>query len=288
MLSSVFRWFSGRTRSRRLARYAIADALWSRTLAGLPFLLNWPQADLLRLRETATLFIAEKEFTTTQGLPLTDEMVISIAVQASVPVLELGIAWYRGWHGVVIYPGEFVIRKEVMDEDGVVHDVREEASGEAWEHGPVILSWEDIELGGAPPEPGAQPYNVVVHEFAHKLDMLNGESDGIPAFSSRLHADVDREQWADALYAEYEAFAGRCEQVPERRWDTDPILSLLDPYGAQHPAEFFAVASEVFFVEPVALLEALPSLYALLQAFYLQDPARRVLHAEQRQEGFLP
>lgn len=150
MLSSVFRWFSGRTRSRRLARYAIADALWSRTLAGLPFLLNWPQADLLRLRETATLFIAEKEFTTTQGLPLTDEMVISIAVQASVPVLELGIAWYRGWHGVVIYPGEFVIRKEVMDEDGVVHDVREEASGEAWEHGPVILSWEDIELGGAP------------------------------------------------------------------------------------------------------------------------------------------
>lgn len=288
MLSSVFRWFSGRTRSRRLARYAISDALWSRTLAGLPFLLNWPEADLVRLRETATLFIAEKEFTTTHGLPLTDDMVISIAVQASVPVLELGIAWYRGWHGVVVYPGEFVIRKEVMDEDGVVHDVREEAAGEAWEHGPVILSWQDIELGGALAEPGAKPYNVVLHEFAHKLDMLNGESDGIPAFSSRLHADVDREQWADALYAEYDAFAGRCEQVPQRRWGTDPILSLLDPYGAQHPSEFFAVASEVFFVEPVALLETLPSLYALLQAFYLQDPARRMLQAEQRQEGLLP
>ncbi|MCO5398071.1 zinc-dependent peptidase [Ralstonia soli] len=288
MLSSVFRWFSGRARSRRLARYAISDTLWSRTRIGLPFLQDWSDADLARLRETATLFIAEKEFTTAHDLPLTDEMVISIAVQASVPILELGMAWYGGWHGVVIYPGEFVIRKEVMDEDGVVHDVREEAAGEAWEHGPVILSWQDIELGSALAEPGAQPYNVVIHEFAHKLDMLNGESDGIPAFSSRLHADIDREQWADDLYAEYDAFAGLCEQIPERRWDTDPILALLDPYGAQHPAEFFAVASEVFFVEPVALLGTLPSLYALLQAFYRQDPARRVLHAEQRQEGFLP
>jgi len=280
MLSSVFRWFSGRARSRRLARYAISDALWSRTLAGLPFLLDWPEADLARLRETATLFIAEKEFTTAHGLPLTDEMVVAIAVQASVPILELGIAWYGGWHGVVIYPGEFVIRKEVMDEDGVVHHVREEAAGEAWEHGPVILSWQDIELGGALAAHDAQPYNVVIHEFAHKLDMLNGESDGIPAFSSRLHGSLDREAWADALYAEYDAFADRCDQLPEHRWATDPILALLDPYGAQHPAEFFAVASEVFFVEPGALLETLPALYALLQAFYLQDPARRTWHAE--------
>lgn len=280
MLSSVFRWFSGRARSRRLARYAISDTHWSRALAGLPFLQDWPEADLARLRETATLFIAEKEFTTAHDLPLTDEMVISIAVQASVPILELGITWFRGWRGVVIYPGEFVIRKEVMDEDGVVHNVREEAAGEAWEHGPVILSWQDIELGSAQAEPGAQPYNVVMHEFAHKLDMLNGESDGIPAFSSHLHAGIDREQWADDLYAEYDAFANRCEQIPEYRWDADPILSLLDPYGAQHPAEFFAVASEVFFVEPAALLDTLPALYALLQAFYLQDPARRMLLAQ--------
>jgi len=285
MLSSIFRWFSRRARSRRLARYAISDTHWSRALAGLPFLLDWPEADLARLRETATLFIAEKEFTTAHDLPLTDEMVISIAVQASVPILELDITWYRGWRGVVIYPGEFVIRKEVMDEDGVVHNVREEAAGEAWEHGPVILSWQDIKLGGALAEPGAQPYNVVMHEFAHKLDMLNGESDGIPAFSSRLHAGIDREQWADDLYAEYDAFADRCEQIPEYRWDADPILSLLDPYGAQHPAEFFAVASEVFFVEPAALLDTLPALYALLQVFYLQDPARRMLLAEQRQGG---
>ncbi|ANJ72747.1 zinc-dependent peptidase [Ralstonia insidiosa] len=286
MLSSVFRWFSGRARSRRLARYAISDTHWSHALAGLPFLLDWPETDLVRLRETATLFIAEKEFTTAHDLPLTDDMVISIAVQASVPILELGITWYRGWRGVVIYPGEFVIRKEVMDEDGVVHNVREEAAGEAWEHGPVILSWQDIELGGALAQSGAQPYNVVMHEFAHKLDMLNGESDGIPAFSSHLHAGIDREQWADDLYAEYDAFADRCERIPEHHWDSDPILSLLDPYGAQHPAEFFAVASEVFFVEPTALLDTLPTLYALLQAFYLQDPARRMLLAEQRQEGF--
>jgi Mlc titration factor MtfA (ptsG expression regulator) len=271
MLSSVFRWFSGRARTRRLARYAISDALWSRTVARLPFLHDWPRASLARLRETATLFIAEKEFTTAHDLRLTDAMVVSIAVQASVPILELGVEWYRGWRA-----GEFVIRKEVMDEDGVVHHVREEASGEAWEHGPVILSWQDIKLGGPLAAPDAQPYNVVIHEFAHKLDMLNGESDGIPAFSSRLHAGLDREQWADDLYAEYDAFADRCERTPERRWDADPILSLLDPYGAQHPAEFFAVASEVFFVEPAALQATLPALYALLQAFYRQDPAHRM------------
>jgi Mlc titration factor MtfA (ptsG expression regulator) len=288
MLSSVFHWLSGRARSRRLARYAISDGLWSRTLAGLPFLLDWPAADLARLRETATLFIADKEFTTAHDLPLKDEMVVAIAVQASVPILELGMAWYGGWHGVVIYPGEFIIRKEVMDEDGIVHNVREEAAGEAWEHGPVILSWQDIQLGSAMVVPDAQPYNVVIHEFAHKLDMLNGESDGIPAFSSRLHAEVDREQWADDLHAEFEAFADRCDQVPEYRWERDPILSLLDPYGAHHPAEFFAVASEVFFVEPAALLETLPSLYALLQTFYLQDPARRVLRAKPHREEDLP
>ena len=115
MLSSVLRWFSGRARTRRLTRYAISDALWSRALESLPFLLDWSDADLARLRETATLFIAEKEFTTAHDLPLTDDMVVSIAAQASVPILELGITWYSGWHGVVIYPGEFVIRKEVMD-----------------------------------------------------------------------------------------------------------------------------------------------------------------------------
>ncbi|CAJ0798108.1 Protein MtfA [Ralstonia condita] len=288
MFLSVFHWLSSRMRSRRLARYAIPDALWSRTLAGLPFLVDWSAADLARLRETATLFIAEKEFTTAHDLPLTDDMVVAIAVQASVPILELGMAWYGGWHGVVIYPGEFIIRKDVMDEDGVVHHVREEAAGEAWEHGPVILSWQDIQLGSGLAEPNTQPYNVVIHEFAHKLDMLNGASDGIPAFSSQLHTDVAREAWADHLHAAYDAFADRCEQVPEHRWGRDPVLSLLDPYAAQHPAEFFAVASEVFFTEPAALFERLPALYSLLQAFYLQDPARRVLQVGHHQDRCLP
>lgn len=189
MFSRLSQWLSRRARSRQLTRYAISDALWTRTLSGLPFLLAWPPAERARLRETATLFIAEKEFTTAHGLALTDEMVVSIAVQASVPVLELGIAWYRGWRGVVIYPGEFLIRGETMDEDGVVHDVRQEASGEAAANGLVLLSWQDIELGSVLAEPDMQPYNVVMHEFAHKLDMLNGEADGIPAFSLRLHAD---------------------------------------------------------------------------------------------------
>jgi Mlc titration factor MtfA (ptsG expression regulator) len=102
------------------------------------------------LRELATLFIANKEYSTAHDMELTDEMVVSVAAQACVPILKLGIEWYRGWHGIVLYPGEFVIRKTVEDVDRHrSHGVEEEASGEAWEHGPVILSWPDVASPGA-------------------------------------------------------------------------------------------------------------------------------------------
>lgn len=281
MLARLARLLHARSRQRKLRRYAIDDALWRQTVAALPFLQRYGGDDLAALRELATLFIADKEYSTAHELALTDEMVVSVAAQACVPILRLGLEWYRGWHGIVLYPGEFIIRRTVEDEIGLVHGVVEEASGEAWEHGPVILSWPDARLPGAGLDAAAdQPddtYNVVIHEFAHKLDMLDGEADGVPPFSRALHASVQRSQWAQTFDAEYRRFADACDAVPNAAWDEPdrlpPPMRVIDPYGAEAPGEFFAVASEAFFVEPAGLARHWPGLYGLLKAFYRQDPA---------------
>ena len=141
MLSKLTQWLGARRRHRALRDYAIDDALWQATLDGLPFLAHLEAPDLARLRELTSLFIAQKEFSTAHELELTDAMTVSIAAQACLPVLNLSLDLYRGWVGVIVYPGEFVIRKTVEDEDGVVHEVEQDASGEAWEGGPVVLSW---------------------------------------------------------------------------------------------------------------------------------------------------
>lgn len=273
MLGRLTSYLRHRARQRQLKRYAIADALWQRTIETLPFLRRLDTASLEALREMATLFIAEKEFTTAHDMPLTDEMVVSVAAQACLPVLRLGLECYRGWHGIVLYPGEFVIRKTVVDDIGLVHGVTEEASGEAWEHGPVILSWPDVshQMGGH------ASYNVVIHEFAHKLDMLNGEPDGIPAFSRQLHAGIDTRAWQRELEAAYERFAHEvdaAEALDDDQQDAALEALVIDSYGATDPAEFFAVSSEAFFVDGARLKEHYKSLYDLLQAYYCQDPVR--------------
>lgn len=281
MFGRLSHFLRARSRVRKLEHYAIPDALWAHTVASLPFVQHYGAADLAALRELATLFIAEKEYSTAHDLPLTDEMVTIVAVQACVPILKLGIEWYRGWRGIVLYPGEFVIRRTVEDDIGLVHGVVEEASGEAWEHGPVILSWPDAKTpGGGINARHAHPddsYNVVIHEFAHKLDMLDGEPDGVPPFSRVLHPGIDREQWAETVLSEYDRFAEACDRQSDHAWDhperLPPALRVIDPYGCEAPSEFFAVASETFFVEPTCLRRHWPVLYDSLAAFYRQDPA---------------
>lgn len=285
MFGKLTQFLRTRSRTRKLEHYAIPDDLWTRTVAALPFVARYGAEDLSVLRELATLFIAEKEYSTAHDLPLTDEMVVSVAVQACVPILRLGIEWYRGWHGIVLYPGEFIIRRTVEDDIGLVHGVVEEASGEAWEHGPVILSWPDVRTPGAGLASAASAgqalpedtYNVVIHEFAHKLDMLDGEPDGVPPFSRVLHPDVDSEAWAEAFLTEYDHFAEACDAYPDKAWDhperLPPKLRVIDPYGCEAPSEFFAVTSEAFFVEPAGLRRHWPALYASLSTFYRQDPA---------------
>jgi Mlc titration factor MtfA (ptsG expression regulator) len=240
-------WLKAWRRKRVLKKHAIDEALWRSVTRGLTFLPDSP-----KLRELALLFLAEKQFAGAHDLVVTDEMRISIAAQACLLVLELGLDWYGGWSGIVVYPGDFRVKREVLDEHGVVHEWDDDLAGEAMPGGPVVISWD-----AAAHEPSM---NVVLHEFAHKLDMLNGEADGVPP----LHIGMDRRTWKTAFT---QAFEGFCDAV-ERGKDT-----WLDPYAAEHVSEFFAVITEAFFEEAQETRRRYPDVYEQLRLFYRQDPA---------------
>jgi Mlc titration factor MtfA (ptsG expression regulator) len=245
----LFDWF------RRGEAAAIPDSLWQHTVSGLPFLAALDSADRQRLKKLSEAFLAEKEFTAANGLVLTDEICVAIAAQGCLPILNLGLSAYRDWVGIVVYPDEFVVPRAIHDEDGVVHEYADVLSGEAWDGGPVIVSWHDAQMAG-------DGYNVIIHEFAHKLDMLNGEADGMPA----LHSGLDAAEWERVFSAAYEHFCARVDDDEE---------TLIDPYASNDPAEFFAVLSESFFELPAVVHHDYPAVYALLQRYYQQDPLTR-------------
>jgi Mlc titration factor MtfA (ptsG expression regulator) len=239
---------------------SIPEALWGDMLGRYHFIAQRPADDLAQLRGLCAQFLASKEFHGAHGLQVTDEMALAIAAQACLPVLKLGLRHYQGFEGIVVQADEVVARRVVTDEDGVVHEYDEWLTGEAMEGGPVMLSWPDVAMAG---ETTHGAYNVVIHEFAHVLDMGNGEPDGMPA----LPDEAARLRWAQTLDTEYEAFLD----------DLDAGLdTLLDPYGGEAPEEFFAVAAEAFFVQPQAMRAEHPSLYALLAGYFQQDPAKVV------------
>jgi Mlc titration factor MtfA (ptsG expression regulator) len=253
-------WIRDWKRKRVLGRHSIEDALWRRALQHLPFLRGLSADEERRLRELAVVFLGEKDLAAVGGLALSDDDRVEIALQACLPILELGIDWYNGWVGVVIHPSDFKVKRSETDEDGVQHEWDDELAGESWLGGPVVLSWEALDDSGSVAEGGA---NVVIHEFAHKLDMMSGEADGVPPLPSR----AARERWIEVFDAEFDRF---CKEVDAG------IETFLDPYAAEHEAEFFAVASEAFFESPNALKRGYPALYELFRGFYRQDPARRL------------
>ena len=233
----------------------IDPALWAKTLTGLPFLASLAVDEQKRLKTLAEGFLAEKEFSAAGGLPLSDEICVAIATQACLPILNLGLAAYRDWVGIIVYPDEFVVARRIEDENGVIHEFDDVLSGEAWEGGPLIVSWRDVQQAG-------DGYNVVIHEFAHKLDMLNGEADGMPA----LHSGIDEEEWQDTFLAAYDDFCRRVDDGEE---------TVIDPYGSDDPAEFFAVLSESFFEMPEVVAGDYPAVYELFKRYYRQDPLTR-------------
>lgn len=250
-------WWRKWRQARILSRRAIPEALWRATLDRYPFLACRSATDLAELRRLATLLLADKEFTGAGGLIVTDDMAVAVAAQACLPVLRLGLHYYDGFVGIVMHPDEVVARRQAVDDAGVVHHYSEVLSGEAMEGGPVMLSWRDVAEAGASAEIG---YNVVIHEFVHVLDMVDGQADGIPPLPSRSA----REQWVAVLTSEFERFHQAVE--------TD-VETFLDPYGAEGPEEFFSVAAEAFFVAPHDFRQEHPVLYELLAGYFQQDPA---------------
>ena len=263
MVRSLVRGLSQRLRQRSeqraIERRPIPDAIWQLTLARYPFLAWRSAADLDELRRLSSLFLDSKEFSGAHGLDVSDHMAVAIAAQACLPVLRLGLRPYDGFVGIVVHPDEVQVRREIVDDDGIVHEYDDVLAGEAMEGGPVMLSWRDVSEAGESAQWG---YNVVVHEFAHVLDMGDGLADGIPPLASV----AERQRWLAVLMADYDAFCTRVDADEE---------TTLDPYGAESPEEFFAVASEAFFVAPRDMRAEHPALYELFAGFYRQDPAGR-------------
>lgn len=242
---------------RRASPQNIPDVLWQATLANYPFLAEQSARQLLHLRGLVSEFLAHKEFSGAQGLVVTDAMAVAIAAQACLPVLHLGLDWYDDFVGIVVHPGQMVARRERVDEAGVLHRYSEVLSGEAMDRGPVTLSWQDVASAGAQAGHG---YNVVIHEFVHKIDMRDGAADGCPPLPSRAaHA-----AWRNVMQPAYDTFR---EQVTmaERFGGQVPWL---DAYGATAPAEFFAVTCEAYFVNRARFMHEFAALTQLYDQFF--------------------
>lgn len=259
----------------------IPEPLWADCLERLPFLDRLGPADLERLKALCEELLARKTFTGAAGFELTDDVAVLIAAQAALPVLNLTLDLYDDMAGIIVYPSAFMIPQSEMDEAGIVHEWHEPASGEAVHAGgAVVLSWEDAQESEAP------GYNVVIHEFTHKIDMARGAANGCPPFLADFHHSITPSQWKKVFSQAYEDFVRRVDerdaQLPEDFDDSRPEDAVLydelfgdlplDPYAARHPAEFFAVASEAFFVLPEPLSEDYPDVFRLLSLYYRQDP----------------
>ncbi len=244
--------------ARRGRRVAIADALWTRVVAELSICDGLAPAELARLRELAGRFLAEKRFFGAHGFAVTDYMRVAVALQACRLALHLGYECLRACRTIILYPEGFVAARESLDEDGILHTGYEELDGEAMYGGAVVLAWEEARpWRGAT---GAFAGNVVLHEFAHKLDELTGDHNGLPP----LRRGMSVRQWSTAFSRAYEDL---CAAVDTG--DEPPM----DEYGAESPAEFFSVAVETFFLAPGLLARAYPEVYACLSELFDEDPA---------------
>ncbi|VTU33686.1 Mlc titration factor A [Variovorax sp. PBS-H4] len=245
----------------------IPDAAWRATLLRYLFLADRSGRDIERLRRLAAEFLRDKEFHGAHGFVITDEVALAVAAQAVLPVLHLpaGLRWYDDFVGIVIHPSEAVARRKTVDETGVVHEYDEIVAGEAMDRGPVMLSWQDVLAGSVTQDAG---YNVVIHEFAHKIDMKSGEADGCPplpsGFAGTSTARDARGAWFAVLQPAYEDFRERTI-VAERFGGPAPWL---DAYGATSPGEFFAVACEAYFVNRAKLASEFAGLVTLFDEFF--------------------
>ncbi|VAW68606.1 Putative inner membrane protein [hydrothermal vent metagenome] len=213
-----------------------------------------------RLRILTAVLLQQKIFIGEQGLNLDDGMKVLIAAQACVPILKLGLNYYSGFVQVSVYPTAFWVERDESDEAGIVHHKKVLLSGESWSRGPVILSWDEIKRDMHHQREG---HNVVIHEFAHKIDMLNQGANGMPP----IPAGSSTEEWVNAFEHAYTHLLERLEHHHK---------TCINTYGATSQAEYFAVVSEYFFTAPQHLIHCSHQVYIELKKFYQQDPAKRL------------
>ena len=258
----MLNWYRERRRKKLIqAEFPSAwEEIIRRNMAHYSILKN---AERAHLRDLIKVFIAEKYWEGAGGLALSDEIRVTISAQACLLILALPHNYYRNVQSIIVYPSTVVPppRKRGFFETTMAPiEAEHPLLGQAFVYGPVIIVWDAALHGGRHPESG---HNVVFHEFAHKLDMLDGAADGTPP----LHDRAEYRDWSQICSREYKRL--REDALHGRH-------SFLNAYAATSEAEFFAVATEQFFDQPRQLIDHAPDLYRVLQQYYRQNPLERM------------
>jgi len=255
----IFDWFREHRRKELLKEPFPAEwtAILEENVAHYAY-LTAPERD--KLHDDLRIFAEEKNWEGCGDQEITDEIKVTIAGQACLLLINIEHDYFANVESVLVYPTAYVAKELTVGPDGVVDEGPSERLGEAWQTGPIILSWLDVKSGGMNALDG---HNVVLHEFAHKLDLDDGRVDGVP----RLEDDAQYERWADVMSAEYERLVDDAEKGH---------ATLLDDYGATNAGEFFAVATECFFEKARQMRESHPELFETLKSYYKQDTAARM------------
>jgi hypothetical protein len=262
----VFKWFSSRRR-KKLTRLAFPVSWEAILVRNVGYYSMLDEVERKSLRALVQVFIAEKNWEGAGGLQITDEIRVTISAQACQLLLGLSHDYYRNVRSIIVYPSTVVAPERTLGFfETTVRPVDHAMPilGQAHQQGPVIIIWDAALRGARHPRSG---HNVVYHEFAHKLDMLDGMADGTPPLSDR----AEYRDWVETCSREYLRLRENAQSGME---------SFLDAYGATDEAEFFAVATEQFFEQPGIMMDHAPELYRVLREYYRQDPVKRLLVAQ--------
>ncbi len=250
-------FFTRRRRARLQAQPVPTN--WARIVdRHVPLVNLLPQSDHAELFGHAHVLLDEKSFEGCGGLVLTEEHRVTIAVQAAFLLLRRETDYFPRLISILVYPDAYIVDGEHALGHGMVTEEPQQYAGHTQTHlGAVVLNWRDIKAGSRATDDG---HNLVLHEFAHQLDFEDGEADGVPLLEDVASART----WGELLATEFARL---------RREVDSGVRTVLDPYGAENPVEFFAVATETFFELPGRLRAVHPALYDALRRYYRQDPA---------------
>lgn len=248
LIQPLLRWLRGQPPP-------IDDPSWHRAVQALPWVRGLDRGQQQTLQTLAARFVQQKTITALGGLVLHDIDRVQLAALCCLPLLQFGAGGLRGWSQLLVYPDAFRVRRSHLDAAGVLHEWDDTLAGEAWDNGPLILSWADVQADIADPGAG---FCVAVHEMAHKLDALNGQADGSPPLPSAW-----QRAWTRDFQHHYDALCRHVEAGKRTR---------IDSYAAQSPEEFFAVVSEYHFSAPDVLGQAMPEVAMHLDRLYGPPP----------------